>query len=68
MTGVDFSLKRTMPVWMLGWVIALLRFFKPGKKDEERSSRLKGIGAQCALAPQKILRYTSLWESVRVKE
>jgi len=30
--------------------------------------RLKGIGAQCALAPQKILRYTSLWESVRVKE
>jgi len=33
-TGVDFSLKRTMPVWMLGWVIALLRFFKPGKKDE----------------------------------
>jgi hypothetical protein len=23
-----------MPVWMLGWVIALPRFFKPGKKDE----------------------------------
>src|SRR5436309_9720549 len=33
-SGVDFSLKHTMPVWMLGWVIALLRFFTPGKKDE----------------------------------
>lgn len=33
-TGVDFGLKRLMSVGMLHAVIALLRFFKPGKKGE----------------------------------
>jgi hypothetical protein len=33
-TGVDFKLKRLMSVGMLHTVIALMRFFKPGRKDE----------------------------------
>jgi len=33
-TGVDFGLKRLMSVGMTRVVIALMRFFKPGKKDE----------------------------------
>jgi hypothetical protein len=33
-TGVEFGLKRFMSVGMLHMVIALMRFFKPGKKDE----------------------------------
>lgn len=33
-TKVDFALKRVMPTWLLGSVIKLLKFFKPGKPDE----------------------------------
>jgi pimeloyl-ACP methyl ester carboxylesterase/uncharacterized protein YbjT (DUF2867 family) len=33
-TGVDFELKRMMSVGMLRKVIGLVRFFKPGKKDD----------------------------------
>jgi hypothetical protein len=33
-TGVDFGLKRLMSVGMLAVVIKLVKFFKPGKKDE----------------------------------
>ncbi len=33
-TGVDFALKRVMPTWLLGGVIKLMKFFKPGKPDE----------------------------------
>lgn len=33
-TGVDFELKRMMSVGMLGVVIKLVKFFKPGKKDD----------------------------------
>ena len=33
-TEVDFALKRVMPTWLLGGVIKLLKFFKPGKPDE----------------------------------
>jgi hypothetical protein len=33
-TGVDFGLKRMMSTGMLKLVIAVVKFFKPGKKDE----------------------------------
>jgi len=33
-TGVDFALKRVMPTWLLGGVIKLMKFFKPGQPDE----------------------------------
>lgn len=33
-TGVDFTLKSVMPVWMLGFVIKLLKIFKSGKKGD----------------------------------
>ena len=33
-TGADFALKRVMPTWLLGGVIKLMKFFKPGKPDE----------------------------------
>ncbi|MGB6546201.1 MAG: NmrA family NAD(P)-binding protein [Candidatus Acidiferrales bacterium] len=33
-TGVDFGLKRLMSVGMIRRIIGLMRFFKPGKKDE----------------------------------
>lgn len=33
-TGIDFALKRVMPIGMLRGVIALMKTFKPGKKDQ----------------------------------
>ncbi|MEN9577472.1 MAG: hypothetical protein RJA70_481 [Pseudomonadota bacterium] len=33
-TGAEFKLNRVMPLGMLRVVIALMKFFKPGKKDE----------------------------------
>jgi NmrA-like family protein len=33
-TGVDFALKRVMSLGMMRTVIALMKFFKPGKKDD----------------------------------
>ncbi len=33
-TGAEFGLKRVMPTWLLGVVIALMKFFMPGKKGD----------------------------------
>ena len=75
-TGVDFALKSVMPVWMLGFVINLLKIFKPGKKGEVMplwvAMQYAYCGALGLMSPEKFdnnryegIQWTSIDEVVK---
>lgn len=70
-TGADFSLKRLMSTRMLGWVIAILKLVRPGKKGEVMplwvAMQYGYCGALGVMSPAKLDndRYPEIvWEGV----